>query len=59
MQFDEKHGILYIVTRGGILFLFEVSTGAKILASKVSIVHIVTGAENTETGGILILNVSG
>lgn len=59
MSFDENHGVLYIMTRGGVFFLYEVSTGSKILVSKISTVNLIAGARNTETGGVLIFNANG
>lgn len=58
-EFDEKNGVVYIITRMGILFMYEVSVGAKILASKVSEVGVVCGTKATAEGGAIFLNAQG
>jgi clathrin heavy chain len=59
MAADSAHGVIYIATKGGILFMYEASTGAKILASRVSKAAILTGAPNYQTKGIFLYNAQG
>jgi clathrin heavy chain len=59
MSADSLHGVVYIATKGGILFMYEASTGARILASRISKTAILTGAPNLVTGGVLLYNASG
>ena len=59
MAFAGKYGLLYILTRSGTIFIYEVSTGQKVLASRISDAMIITAALNTQTDGLLILNKNG
>ena len=59
MSVDDRHGILYMITNQGTLFLFEISSGSMILRSRISDVNVVMGCKNLKTGGILILNKKG
>lgn len=59
MSIDDKHGLLYMVTNQGTLFLFEVTSGSTILRSRVSDVNVNVGCKNLKTGGIMIVNKKG
>lgn len=59
MSFANRFGLLYILTRSGTIFIFEVSTGQRVLASRISDAMIITAALNTTNDGLLILNKNG
>lgn len=59
MSFASKFGLLYVLTRSGTIFLFEVSTGARLLASRLSDALVITACLNYTTDGILVLNKNG
>lgn len=59
MSFDENHGLLYIATRDGILFIYDVASGSRLLASKVSQARVIVGADNLTTGGLFLFNKQG
>lgn len=59
MGLSSKFGLLYILARSGTIFVFEVSTGARLLASRLSDTMVITAALNQQTGGLLVLNKNG
>ena len=59
MSVDDKHGLLYMVSNQGTLWLFEVTSGSILLRSRVSDCNVNIGCKNLKTGGILIVNKKG
>jgi clathrin heavy chain len=59
MSFASKFGLLYVVTKTGMIFIFEVTTGQRILASKLSDSIVIMGALNTATDGLFVFNKNG
>lgn len=59
MAFCEKFGLLTMVTKQGILYLFEVASGTRLLTGKVSDGNVITGCKNLLTHGILLANKKG
>jgi clathrin heavy chain len=59
MGFASKFGLLYVLARSGTIFIFEVTTGSRVLASRLSDAMVITAALNTQTDGLLVLNKNG
>jgi clathrin heavy chain len=59
MSIDSKHGLLYMVTNQGTLFLFEIGSGSMILRSRLSDCNVNMGCKNLVSGGIMVLNKKG
>jgi len=56
MQMSEKHGMLFLVTKMGFLFIFECSTGAVIFRNRISAETIFITCKNSATAGIIAVN---
>eukprot|EP00742_Colponemidia_sp_Colp-10_P000714 GILJ01000776.1.p1 GENE.GILJ01000776.1~~GILJ01000776.1.p1 ORF type:complete len:1719 (+),score=373.80 GILJ01000776.1:96-5252(+) len=59
MQASEKHGVLYMITKMGFLFIFEVSTGALLFRNRISQETVFITARNATNGGIIGVNRKG
>jgi clathrin heavy chain len=56
MQISDKYGIIYLVSKFGYLYVFDVETATLIFANRVSQETIFTTCINSSTGGILGIN---
>lgn len=59
MHVSSKHGVLYIATKFGHLFIYELSTGAVLFRQNVSQESVFIGARNSINDGLLLINKSG
>lgn len=59
LSFNNTMGILFIVSKNGIMFIVEVSEGALLLRSKISQNHCITGANLTFSKGIIMISKTG
>lgn len=53
MQASSQHGILYMITKMGFLYLFDIHTGKPIYRARISTDTIFVACEHTATGGVL------
>lgn len=59
MSIEERLGLLFLITKFGLLFVFEISEGALILRSKISENQILTGCNMINSKGVLAVAKSG
>jgi clathrin heavy chain len=59
MHVSSKHGVLYIGTKFGHVFVYELSTGSFLLRQSVSQESVFIGARNSINDGLLLINRSG
>jgi len=59
MHVSKKHGLLYIVTKFGFLFIYEINNCVQIIKSRISQDSLFTGSKNTKSDGILVINKAG
>jgi len=59
MQVSEKHGIIYLITKTGFLFLYEASTATLIYKNRISAETIFVTAPYGATNGLIGINKSG
>lgn len=59
MMIEEKLGLIFLLTKFGFLFVFEISEGALILRSKITDSQILTGCEILSSKGILAVTKNG
>ena len=59
MTFQNDLGLIFLLTKHGLLFVFEVSEGSLLLRSRVSENHLLTGCCNLESKGCLLLAKNG
>lgn len=56
MQASEKHGIIYMITKGGFLYLYDIDTATLIYKNRISAETIFVTAPHEATNGILGVN---
>ncbi|KAI1716677.1 hypothetical protein Ddc_10472 [Ditylenchus destructor] len=59
MQVSSKHSLLYLVTKYGYVYLFDIETGTLLYAVRVSADSVFLVTENLVTNGILAINKAG
>jgi clathrin heavy chain len=59
MTIEDKLGLVFLVTKFGLLFVFEISEGALILRSRISEAQILTGAPMLNSKGVLAVAKTG
>jgi len=59
MHVDEKHGTVFLVSKTGYLFLFEITTCKCLFAKRVSSATMFATITHEETGGIMTVDQSG
>jgi clathrin heavy chain len=59
MTFQNDLGLIFLLTKFGILFVFEASEGSLLLRSKISENHLLTGCNNLNSKGCLLVSKSG
>ncbi len=59
MQISPKYGIIYLITKFGFLFVYELSTVSFITRVKISQDTIFIGTRNSKTDGIYCINKGG
>jgi len=59
LHFSEKHGVVYMVTKAGFLFMFDVATGTMLVRSRVSQDTIFISVGSTLSGGCIFVNKKG
>jgi len=58
LQASSEQGILYIFTRMGLCFVYDLETGSVVFRHKVSETPIFTACSHPETGGVLALSMT-
>eukprot|EP01083_Nonionella_stella_P040976 111112_1 len=56
---DDKHGVLFLLTKAGYLFLYDVQGGKFLLTKRVSQFTIFASVSHRETGGIVTVDQNG
>ncbi|CAE8586426.1 unnamed protein product [Polarella glacialis] len=59
LHLSEKHGVVFMVTKAGYLFMFDVATGAMLVRSKVSQDTIFISTTSASSGGCVFVNKRG
>lgn len=59
VQVSEKYGMLYIVTKFGFIYIYELTTCEQIFKTRISTDPIFVVAKNLANDGILALNKNG
>jgi len=59
MQISDKYGIIYMITKAGYLYLFDIATGTTIYMNQISAQTIFVTAPHAASNGIIGVNKSG
>jgi clathrin heavy chain len=59
MLADNKHGILFLLTKAGYLNLFEIQSGKCIFSKRISQATMFASVHHVETGGVVTLDQTG
>lgn len=59
MQISDKYGVIYMITKAGFLYLFDLATGTTIYMNQISAQTIFVTAPHTATSGITGVNRNG
>ena len=59
MQVSEKYGVIYIVTKGGLLFVYDLETATPVYRAPISQEPVFVGTESSSTGGLYVVNRGG
>ncbi len=59
MQISQKFGLLYIVTKHGQMYVYELSSCQKIYSQKVCQNIVFVGCKNTANDGLYLINKEG
>jgi hypothetical protein len=55
-QISEKYGLVYVVTKLGLLFVYDLETATAVYRNRISPDPIFLAANSDSTGGILAIN---
>ncbi len=55
-QISEKYGLIYVVTKLGLLFVYDLETATAVYRNRISPDPIFLACESTATGGIYAVN---
>ena len=56
MQISQKYGLVYVVTKLGLLFVYDLETATAVYRNRISPDPIFLTASSTETGGFFAIN---
>lgn len=56
MQISQKYGLVYVVTKLGLLFVYDLETATAVYRNRISPDPIFLTASSTETGGFYAIN---
>ncbi|WVZ54972.1 hypothetical protein U9M48_005696 [Paspalum notatum var. saurae] len=56
MQVSQKYGLIYVITKLGLLFVYDLETGAAVYRNRISPDPIFLTAESSSTGGFYAIN---
>jgi clathrin heavy chain len=59
VQVSEKHNVVYILSKMGYIFIFDIATGTEIFKSRISETALFVNQEHKESGGIIGVNRAG
>ena len=59
MQVSDKYGVIYIVTKSGLLFVYDVETASPVYRSRISQEPVFVGAAAPNAGGLYVVNRAG
>ena len=59
MQVSDKFGFVFVVTKLGLLFVYDLETGAALYRNRISMENVFLTAERAATGGFLVLTRGG
>ena len=55
----DKYGMVFLITNTGVLYVYEITSGALVFRSKISEDPCLFSAKNSKTGGIYVINKKG
>ena len=56
MQISQKYGLVYVVTKLGLLFVYDLETATAVYRNRISPDPIFLTASSTDTGGFYAIN---
>ena len=56
MQISQKYGLVYVVTKLGLLFVYDLETATAVYRNRISPDPIFLTAPSTDTGGFYAIN---
>ena len=56
MQVSDKYGLIYVVTKAGLLFVYDLETATAIYRNRVSQESVFLTAASESTGGVVTIN---
>lgn len=56
MSVADKFGMLYVVTKFGFLYIYELSNGILFYKNRISEAAVFTGAKEADKGGLYVIN---
>ncbi len=59
MHVSDKYGVIYIATKNGLLFVYDLETATPVYRSRISQEPVFVGAEAPNTGGFYVVNRGG
>jgi clathrin heavy chain len=59
LHLSEKHGVIFMITKAGYLFMFDVQTASMLIRTKVSQDTVFIATNNVATGGCIFVNRKG
>lgn len=59
LHLSEKHGVVFMITKAGFLFMFDIGTGTMLVRSRVSQETVFITVGSALTGGIIFVNKRG
>mmetsp|Transcript_39448 Transcript_39448/g.98764 ORF Transcript_39448/g.98764 Transcript_39448/m.98764 type:complete len:1743 (+) Transcript_39448:183-5411(+) len=59
MHMSDKYGVLFLITKAGYIFMFDIYSGAMLFRNRISNDTIFISAYNATNGGVLVVNRKG
>ena len=59
LHLSEKHGVIFMLTNSGYMFMFDIASATMLVRTRVSTETIIVGTTNPTTGGALFVNKKG
>lgn len=56
MQVSDKYGLVYVVTKAGLLFVYDLETATAIYRNRVSQESVFLTSASESTGGVITIN---
>eukprot|EP00959_Pyramimonas_sp_CCMP1952_P035988 753288-Pyramimonas_sp.AAC.1 len=56
MQISKKYSLIYVITKNGIMFMYDLLTASAIYRTRISTEPVFLTADSTDTGGFYSIN---